>query len=65
MQIRLLVDYRGRETGEALIYRGVVVDMPDADAQLLIKNGWAEEVGQFANPPPKLHSQRRKAKEGN
>ncbi len=63
MQIRLLVDYRGRETQEALVLTGQVVEMRDTDAQLLIKNGWAEVV-EMPPPEPKPTTRSRRAKEG-
>ena len=44
MKIRLLKDHMGRETNEIRYFLGDVIELDDANAMILISNGWAEVV---------------------
>ena len=44
MKIRLLKDHMGRETNEIRYFSGDVVELDDANAMILVSNGWAEIV---------------------
>ncbi len=68
MKVKMLSDFRGRETGERLLYEGGVFEIDEGLAEYLIKHhkaervvlGRVEEPSLDVAPAPKAPSQPRK-----